>query len=72
MSNAAAMADLRKRIAAVRASARALAEQGMAAADIARTYHLPEGAVRDLLSDVPNVSPATTQALLKAAARRRA
>jgi DNA-directed RNA polymerase specialized sigma24 family protein len=64
------MAELRKRIAAARASARELTDHGMKPAEIAQVFRLPEGAVRDLLSDAPNLSPATMRALAARKPRR--
>lgn len=61
--NGAELAKLRELIEGARTSGRELAEQGLTPREIAELFELPEGAVRDLLSDAREVSAATIQAL---------
>ena len=57
------LVKLRELIERTRASGRELRDAGMEPAEIAEAFGLPEGAVRDLLSDAATVSPATMRAV---------
>jgi DNA-directed RNA polymerase specialized sigma24 family protein len=69
--NGADLARLRELVEGARTSGRELAEQGLTPREIAELIELPEGAVRDLLSEATEVSPATIQALARRNATRR-